>query len=50
MDINAFFNKKYTVSIHTKHFVELLSTLKKVFLVSHFTPDYGANETVSPVS
>ena len=47
MNINTFFNKKYTVFILPKHSVEVLSTSKKVFWVSHFTTDCGANETVS---
>ena len=48
--IKAFFNKQFAVIILPKHYVEVLSSWKKVFWVSHFTPDCGVNETVPPAS
>ena len=50
MYIKAFFCKQYAVLILSKHLVEVLSRWEKVFWVSHFTPDCGANETVPPAS
>ena len=40
------FNKQYAVFILTKRFAVVLRKSKKVFWVSHFTPDGGANEIV----
>ena len=44
------FHKQYAVFVLPRYFLEVLRRWKKVFWVSHFAPDYGANETVPPAS
>ena len=50
MYMYAFFNKQYAVFVLPRHFVEVLRRCKKTFWVSHFTLNWGANQTVPPAS